>query len=108
MRDFLARNQVPYQFLDIEASDEARELGDSVDSSELPLVILPDGARLLNPDPTTLAEHIGLETKAKQDFYDLVIVGAGPGGLASAVYGGSEGLRTVLIEREAPGGRAGW
>ena len=107
VRDFLARNQVPYQFLDIEASDEARELGDSVDSSELPLVILPDGARLLNPDPTTLAEHIGLETKAKQDFYDLVIVGAGPGGLASAVYGGSEGLRTVLIEREAPGGQAG-
>ena len=74
VRDFLARNQVPYQFLDIEASDEARELGDSVDSSELPLVILPDGARLFNPDPTTLAEHIGLETKAKQDFYDLVIV----------------------------------
>ena len=107
VRDFLARNQVPYQFLDIEASDEARELGDSVDSSELPLVILPDGARLLNPDPTTLAEHIGLETKAKQDFYDLVIVGAGPGGLATAVYGGSEGLRTVLIEREAPGGQAG-
>ena len=107
VRDFLARNQIPYQFLDIEASDEARELGDSVDSSELPLVILPDGVRLLNPDPTTLAEHIGLETKAKQDFYDLVIVGAGPGGLASAVYGGSEGLRTVLIEREAPGGQAG-
>ncbi len=107
LRDFLARNQVPYQFLDIEASDEARELGDSVDSSELPLVILPDGARLLNPDPRTLAEHIGLETKAKQDFYDLVIVGAGPGGLASAVYGGSEGLRTVLVERAAPGGQAG-
>ena len=107
VRDFLARNQVPYQFLDIEASDEARELGDSVDSSELPLVILPDGARLFNHNPTTLAEHIGLETKAKQDFYDLVIVGAGPGGLASAVYGGSEGLRTVLIEREAPGGQAG-
>jgi thioredoxin reductase (NADPH) len=107
VRDFLPRNQFPYQFLDIEASDEARELGDSVDSSELPLVILPDGARLLNPDPTTLAEHIGLETKAKQDFYNLVIVGAGPGGLASAVYGGSEGLRTVLIEREAPGGQAG-
>ena len=107
LRDFLARNQVPYQFLDIEASEEARELGDSVDSSELPLVILPDGERLVRPTPTTLAEHIGLETKAKKDFYDLVIVGAGPGGLASAVYGGSEGLHTVLIEREAPGGQAG-
>ena len=107
LRDFLARNQVPYQFLDIEASDEARELGDSVDPSELPLVILPDGPRLLSPDLTILAEHIGLETKAKKDFYDLVIVGAGPGGLASAVYGGSEGLHTVLIERAAPGGQAG-
>ena len=107
VRDFLARNQVPYQFLDIEASEEARELANSVDSSELPLVILPDGERLASPDSTTLAKHIGLETKAKKDFYDLVIVGAGPGGLASAVYGGSEGLRTVLIEREAPGGQAG-
>ena len=107
VRDFLARNQVPYQFLDIETSEEARELGASVDSSELPLVILPDGERLVNPDSVALAEHIGLETKAKKDFYDLVIVGAGPGGLASAVYGGSEGLRTVLIEREAPGGQAG-
>ena len=107
LRDFLARNQVPYQFLDIEASEEARELGDSVDSSELPLVILPDGERLVRPTPTTLAEHIGLETKAKKDFYDLVIVGAGPGGLASAVYGGSEGLHTVLIERAPPGGQAG-
>ncbi len=107
VRDFLARNQVPYQFLDIESSEEARELANSVDSSDLPLVILPDGERLVRPDPTTLAEHIGLETKAKNDFYDLVIVGAGPGGLASAVYGGSEGLHTVLIEREAPGGQAG-
>ena len=107
VRDFLARNQVPYEFLDIETSDEARELGNSCDVSDLPLVILPGGERLIRPNPTTLAEHIGLETKAKKDFYDLVIVGAGPGGLASAVYGGSEGLRTVLIEREAPGGQAG-
>ena len=107
LRDFLARNQVPYEFLDIETSEAARELGDSCDPAELPLVILPGGERLICPDPTTLAQHIGLETKAKKDFYDLVIVGAGPGGLASAVYGGSEGLRTVLIEREAPGGQAG-
>jgi thioredoxin reductase (NADPH) len=107
IRDFLARNQVPYTFLDIEVSSEAHELADEVDTPDLPLVILPDRRRLLNPDPQTLAEHIGLETKAKQDFYDLAIVGAGPGGLAAAVYGGSEGLRTVLIEREAPGGQAG-
>jgi len=106
--DFLERNRVAYEFLDIEASEEARELGDSVDPSGLPLVILRDGERLLNPDPRDLAGHIGkLETKAKEDFYDLVIVGAGPGGLSSAVYSGSEGLRTVLVERAAPGGQAG-
>jgi len=107
VRDFLARNQVPYHFLDIEVSEEARQLASSVDSSELPLVILPGGERLLNPDTMTIAEQIGLDTKAKKDFYDLAIVGAGPGGLASAVYGGSEGLRTVLIESDAPGGQAG-
>jgi thioredoxin reductase (NADPH) len=107
IRDFLARNQVPYQFLDIELSDEARGLVESIDTSELPLVVLPSGERLLRPDPSTLAEHIGLETRAKEGFYDLAIVGAGPGGLAAAVYGGSEGLRTILIEREAPGGQAG-
>jgi thioredoxin reductase (NADPH) len=107
VRDFLARNRVPYQFLDVETSDEARHLIGSLDESQLPLVVLPDGGRLQSPDPTAIAEHIGLATKAKEDFYDLAIVGAGPGGLASAVYGGSEGLRTVLIEREAPGGQAG-
>jgi thioredoxin reductase (NADPH) len=107
VRDFLARNQVPYDFLDVETSDEARELADSVEVHELPLVILQNGERLLSPDTKTLATHIGLETQAKEDFYDLAIVGAGPGGLATAVYGGSEGLRTVLIEQEAPGGQAG-
>lgn len=107
IRDFLARNRVPYEFLDIEASEEARELAASVDPSSLPLVVLPNGDRLFDPDPAELAQHIGLETKAKEEFYDLAIVGAGPGGLAAAVYGGSEGLRTVLIEREAPGGQAG-
>ncbi len=107
VRDFLARNQVPYQFLDIETSEEARALGESVAPSELPLVIMPSGERLICPDPAAIAGHIGLSTSAKKDFYDLAIVGGGPGGLASAVYGGSEGLRTVLIEREAPGGQAG-
>ncbi|MEJ2204425.1 MAG: response regulator, partial [Gemmatimonadota bacterium] len=107
VRDFLARNRVPYQFLDIETSEEARELLGSADESEMPLVVLPDGVRLPSPELTDLAEHIGLVAKAKEDFYDLAIIGAGPGGLASAVYGGSEGLRTVLIEREAPGGQAG-
>ncbi len=77
------------------------------DPPRLPLVILPDGTRLEAPEPAEIAEHIGLETKARERFYDLTIVGAGPAGLASAVYGGSEGLRTVLVEREAPGGQAG-
>ena len=109
VRDFLARNQVPYHFLDVESSEEARELVsvDGGEASHLPLVILPDGTRLTRPEPAEIAEHIGLKTKAKEQFYDLAIVGAGPAGLASAVYGGSEGLRTVLIEREAPGGQAG-
>jgi thioredoxin reductase (NADPH) len=107
VRDFLARNQIPYAFLDIEGSEEARGLAGSDDAETLPLVILPDGERLSRPDTRTLAAHIGLETQAQRDFYDLAIVGAGPAGLASAVYAGSEGLRTVLIEREAPGGQAG-
>ena len=109
IRDFLARNQVPYHFLDVESSPEARALVsvEGGDASHLPLVILTGGVRLARPEPAEIAEHIGLKTKAKEHFYDLAIVGAGPAGLASAVYGGSEGLRTVLIEREAPGGQAG-
>lgn len=109
VRDFLARNQVPYHFLDVETSAEARALVSARDGDppRLPLVILPDGTRLQAPEPAEIAEHIGLETKARERFYDLTIVGAGPAGLASAVYGGSEGLRTVLVEREAPGGQAG-
>lgn len=106
VRDFLARNQVPYRFLDVASSPETPELLGEEDS-RLPLVILPDGTRLAAPDPAEIAAHIGLETRAKKRFYDLAIVGAGPAGLASAVYGGSEGLSTVLIEREAPGGQAG-
>ncbi len=109
VRDFLARNQVPYEFLDVEMSEEARALakGSDGNASSLPLVILPSGTRLAAPELTEIAEHIGLTTRAKQPFYDLAIVGGGPAGLASAVYGGSEGLRTVLIEKDAPGGQAG-
>lgn len=109
VRDFLARNQVPYQFLDVETSEEARALAKDAtdDAPVLPLVILADGTRLIAPELADVARHIGLTTKAKKPFYDLAIVGGGPAGLASAVYGGSEGLRTVLIEKEAPGGQAG-
>lgn len=109
IRDFLARNQVPYTFLDVEATGEVERIGltSGLEPSELPLVILPGGRRLRSPTLAELAEKVGLRTKAKEAFYDLAIVGAGPGGLASAVYGGSEGLRTVLVESEAPGGQAG-
>lgn len=107
VRDFLARNQVPYSFLDVACSAEAKSLVSEGGAAQLPLVILPDGTRLERPEPVEIANHIGLETKARRPFYDLAIVGAGPAGLASAVYGGSEGLATVLIEREAPGGQAG-
>ena len=104
IKDFLARNAVPYQFIDVE-SDEAKAMG--ADEADLPLVILPEGERLAVPDSGTLAERLGLRTSADAEFYDLAIVGGGPAGLAAAVYGASEGLRTVLIEREAPGGQAG-
>jgi thioredoxin reductase (NADPH) len=107
IRDFLARNQVPYEFLDLEHSAEARALGQSVSKAELPLVILPTGQRFLRPAPADIAEHIGLSKSARREFYDLVIIGGGPGGLAASVYGGSEGLRTVLVEGAAPGGQAG-
>lgn len=109
IREFLARNQVPYEFLDVEASAEARSLAADAacEPAELPLVIFPEGDRLKKPEPADVAAHIGLATKAKERFYDLAIVGGGPAGLASAVYAGSEGLRTVIVEKVAPGGQAG-
>ena len=104
LRDFLSRNQIPYSFLNVELDGAARELaGDSA----LPLVILDDGTRIENPANTALAERVGLSRTADREFYDLAIIGGGPAGLASAVYGASEGLKTVLLEREAPGGQAG-
>jgi thioredoxin reductase (NADPH) len=111
-KDFLARNHVPYQWLDVEAAEkdaETKRLLESMngDAHRLPLVIFPDGTRLLEPSTNDLAERLGLRTRPEMSFYDLVIVGGGPAGLAAAVYGASEGLRTVMIEREAPGGQAG-
>lgn len=109
VKDFLARNQIPYQWLDIEQNSEARALVDSVMEGEmrLPAVFFPDGAVLIDPSTRQLAEKIGLQTTAARPFYDLIIVGAGPAGLAAAVYGASEGLQTVMIEKEATGGQAG-
>jgi thioredoxin reductase (NADPH) len=109
IKDFLSRNLVPYQWLDVEIDEEARgllELSGS-DGSRLPLVLFPDGLSLTQPTNVEIAEKIGLRTYPGLPFYDLVIVGAGPAGLAAAVYGASEGLSTLLIEGEAPGGQAG-
>ena len=111
LRDFLSRNQIPFRWLDIETNEEAQKLveySDSEKNSEaLPLVITGEGTKLVKPSVTELAQQVGLQTEAEKPFYDLVIVGGGPAGLAAAVYGASEGLRTVMIEREAPGGQAG-
>jgi thioredoxin reductase (NADPH) len=109
VRDFLARNRVPYAWYDLDRDQEARRLLDiaGVPEERLPVVFLRDGTVLEAPTPLELAGRFGLATQAELDFYDLVIVGGGPAGLAAAVYGASEGLRTVLVEREAPGGQAG-
>jgi thioredoxin reductase (NADPH) len=107
-RDFLARNQVPFQWLDVEREDEARRLLAAADGDGvLPLVLFPDGGSLHGPSITELAERTGVLRRAERPFYDLVIVGGGPAGLAAAVYGASEGLQTALVERDAPGGQAG-
>jgi len=109
VREFLARNQVPYQWIDIEQDASARELVASIagDSPRLPVVLFSDGTSLIAPDTAELAQRAGLQTQATRPFYDLVIVGGGPAGLANAVYGASEGLKTLLIEQHAPGGQAG-
>jgi thioredoxin reductase (NADPH) len=116
IRDYLTRNQVPYSWVDPEEDDEGRRLAASlvetnaevgpIDPS-VPIVIVPDGSVLREPATRDIAERVGLQTRAALPFYDLVIVGGGPAGLAAAVYGASEGLKTLLVEREAPGGQAG-
>jgi len=109
VKEFLARSQIPYQWLDIERDTEARELVESSSEGrpQLPTVFFPDGSTLMDPDLRTLADKVGMTTRAEQPFYDLIIIGAGPAGLGGAVYGASEGLRTVVIEKEAAGGQAG-
>jgi thioredoxin reductase (NADPH) len=112
LRDFLARNHVPYQWIDVELSandPETKRLLDVLgpEASDLPVVLFPDGTKLLEGAPAEIAQKVGLRTRAQTDFYDLAIIGGGPAGLAAAVYGASEGLHTVIIEREAPGGQAG-
>ena len=109
VKDFLARNQVRYRFRDVERDPEARRLLELLPEDEraLPVVVFPEGDALAHPSPRDLATRIGLHVAASERFYDLVIIGAGPAGLAGAVYGGSEGLRVAVIERHATGGQAG-
>jgi thioredoxin reductase (NADPH) len=107
VKDFLARNQVPYRFLDVERDEEAKVQAEAAGGGALPVVFVPDAEPLIQPDRPTLAATVGLRTEAESAFYDVVIIGGGPAGLAGAVYGASEGLRTALIEKDAPGGQAG-
>jgi thioredoxin reductase (NADPH) len=109
LRDFLVRNRVPARWLDVERDGEARELLQvaGIDPERLPVVVLEDGAVLERPTVLELAERLGVTGTPAQDHYDLVVVGGGPAGLAAAVYGASEGLKTLMVEREAPGGQAG-
>lgn len=109
LRSFLRRNQIPYRWLDAAENEEARKLqhDQQFTDEHLPLVLFPDGSALPNAGPGNLAARVGLRTRAEQEFYDMIVIGAGPSGLAAAVYGSSEGLRTLVIEKEAPGGQAG-
>ena len=109
VRDFLTRNQIPYKWLDPGRGEQAAaaltQYG--IPEARLPVVLFPDGSSMVEPKLQDLASKVGLKTEAKSDFYDLVIVGGGPAGLAAAVYGSSEGLKVLLVEPEAPGGQAG-
>ena len=108
LRDFLSRNQIPYQFLEIESAPAKEALEKlALENPQLPLVVLAEGEILQTPTVSDVAAKLGLSSEAQKPFYDLAIVGAGPAGLAAAVYGASEGLKTLLIEQEAPGGQAG-
>jgi thioredoxin reductase (NADPH) len=112
LREFLSRSQIPYRWLDLESVDRDADVRKTVASlgeghNTFPVALLTDGTTLVDPSPADLADRLGLRIRPKTDFFDVIIVGGGPAGLAAAVYGASEGLKTVIIEREAPGGQAG-
>ena len=109
VKDFLTRHQIPYQWLDIEKDSKARQLVEGVSSEgiKLPIIFFPDGNTLIEPDLKVLAEKVGLQTQAGLPFYDVVVIGSGPAGLAAAVYAGSEGFKCLVVEKAAPGGQAG-
>jgi thioredoxin reductase (NADPH) len=109
LKDFLSANHVPYRWVDVDTEGPERALIASMPGglSRLPVVFFPDGSTMVQPAPRELADKLGMQTRARQPFYDLLVVGGGPAGLAAALYGASEGLRTILIECNAPGGQAG-
>lgn len=107
VKTFLTHNHVPYRWLEVDQSEEATRLLEVAGEGELPVVTLPDGSVLRSPAPAELATALGLSTRATKPLYDLCVVGAGPAGLAAAVYAASEGLQVVVVERDAPGGQAG-
>ena len=109
VRDFLSRNRIPYKWLNPDQNPESLDLlkEKGIDDAKLPVILFGDGTALVQPTTTEIASKVGLRTQAQQEFYDVVIVGAGPAGLAAGVYGASEGLRTLIVEPVAPGGQAG-
>jgi len=112
LREFLARHQAPFRWLDVEKADRDAEVAAAIaalgpDSGELPIVFFPEGSYVSNPESSELAARLGLKLRADADFFDLVIIGGGPAGLAAGVYAASEGLKTVIVEQDAPGGQAG-
>ncbi len=109
IKDFLAGNLIPYAWLDVEFNDKAKELLQlgELTLKDLPVLLFEDGTHLVKPTLTEVGNKVGLKAQASEQLYDVVIIGAGPAGLAAAVYGASEGLKTLLIERRAPGGQAG-
>lgn len=109
VKDLLCRHRVPYRWIDVEGDRRTSRRGevDALEVSQLPMLVFPDGTELADPSDAEISEKLGFETEAANDFYDVVIVGGGPAGLAAAVYAASEGLRTIVIERRTPGGQAG-
>ncbi len=109
IKDYLAGNLIPYRWIDVEESDKSEEVLSEfeIEHAELPAIIFEDGSHIKEPSPIQIADKLGKSPNASENIYDVVIIGAGPAGLAAAVYGGSEGLKTLLIEKRAPGGQAG-
>jgi len=109
IKEFMSRNQIPYQWVDIDKDESMLELVKSItdDTTKLPIIFYPDGSHTIQPKVQEIADRVGLKTTAENPFYDLVVIGSGPAGLANAVYASSEGLKTLIVEREAPGGQAG-